>query len=262
MNNWLSILTLATLLCHCHTKSTEYISTQVLDQFAKHLDHGTFENGWPASINQPLSRYHTFKYAFEHFEKYNGKIIVELGTTRSFTHGGSPGCMTDNETYWTPEEPKNWDWGAGGFTRVSALCLKHLNPEIHTIDIQARHINRAKIMTKDLSSLMHYHICSSEHFLKTCNFPNGIDLLYLDTGGMDELTARLHLAEAQLIVERDLLSKNGIIVIDDVRNQTMKRLYNETSELGKAKYSIPYFLKHGYEIIADEYQVILKKKNH
>jgi len=30
-------------------------------------------------------------------------------------------------------------------------------------------------------------------------------------------------------------------------------------ELGKAKYSIPYFLDHGYEIMMDEYQVILRK---
>lgn len=30
---------------------------------------------------------------------------------------------------------------------------------------------------------------------------------------------------------------------------------------GKSKYAILYFLKNGYKIIMDEYQVILKKNN-
>ena len=73
-----------------------------------------------------------------------------------------------------------------------------------------------------------------------------------------EPTALLQLEEAQIIVEHNLMSPTGIILIDDVRNQTPKQ-FGETSDLGKAKYSIPYFLEHGFEIIADEYQVILKK---
>lgn len=249
-----------TLLLSTPLFAHSYHATEILDQFKNFLEHGTFENGWPADVHQPLSRYHTFKQAFEHFEEHHGKVVVELGTTRSYVHGGHPDCMTDNVKSWTPNEPKNWDWGAGGFTRVAALCLGHLNPEIHTIDISGQHINRAKIMTQEFSDIMHYHVCSSEHFLRTCNFPNGIDLLYLDTGGMDEWTARLHLAEAKIIVERDLMSENGIILIDDVGSQAMKQLYNEQSKLGKAKYSLPYFLDHGYEVIANEYQVIIKKR--
>ena len=57
----------------------------------------------------------------------------------------------------------------------------------------------------------------------------------------------------------DLLSLNEIILIDGVRSQTPKQ-YGESLELGKAKYSIPYFLTHGFKIIADEFQVILQKK--
>ena len=85
-----------------------------------------------------------------------------------------------------------------------------------------------------------------------------IDLLYIDTGDMDEETAELHKEEAILIVKHDILKDNGLILIDDVRNPC-----NEFSRknLGKSKYSIPYFLKNGYEIVVDEYQVIMKKKN-
>ena len=73
---------------------------------------------------------------------------------------------------------------------------------------------------------------------------------------MDEFTAELHKREAILIVKHDILKDDGIILIDDVRNPC-----NDFSKknLGKSKYSIPYLLNNGYEIIADEYQVILKK---
>lgn len=73
-----------------------------------------------------------------------------------------------------------------------------------------------------------------------------------------EPTVLLQLEKAIVIVKHNLLSAHGIVLIDDVRNQTPKQ-FGETSDLGKAKYSIPYFLEHGFEIIADEYQVILKK---
>ena len=61
---------------------------------------------------------------------------------------------------------------------------------------------------------INYHISSSEEFLKS--FTKKIDLLYLDTGDMTPIedTAQLHLREATIIVERDLLSKNGIIAIE------------------------------------------------
>ena len=48
-----------------------------------------------------------------------------------------------------------------------------------------------------------------------------IDLLYLDTGNMDEETALLHLREAELIVKHDILKDDGLILIDDVRNPYM-----------------------------------------
>lgn len=246
----------------CITLSVLSTIEDKIKRYEAFLDLGTKQSlaGWPKNKPMPKSRYFTFKKAFEHFEQHNGKVVVELGTTRSFTHGGHLGCCSSDTKYWMPNEPKFWDWGAGSFTRVAAEALADLHPEFHTIDLAARHIEICRKITEEFDFL-HYHVCSSVDFLRRCYFPNGIDLLYLDTGNMTpiETTAQLHLAEAKIIVERNLIAQNGIILIDDVRNQAPKK-FGETSELGKAKYSLPYFLEHGFEIVADEYQVILKKR--
>lgn len=233
----------------------------VLAQYETFLEEGTYQGqDWSRFKVIPRSRYYTFAKAFEHFERHKGRIIVELGTTRSFVHGGLPGCNLDDVKYWTPETPVNWDWGAGCFTRMAAECLAHLHPTFHTIDLARSHIERCKVITKDFNDFIQYHVCSSLDFLKNCSFK--IDLLYLDTGDMwpIEPTAHLQLEEAKIIVERDLLSDNGILLIDDVRNQTPKK-FGEESDLGKSKYAIPYLLEHGYEIVEDEYQVIMRKCN-
>lgn len=237
--------------------------TELLDPYKYFLEAGTYGNqDWSSFKEIPKSRYETFKFAFEHFVSQDGKIVVELGTSRSYVHGGHPGCNLSDPHYWTPENPENWDWGAGFFTRMACECLIQCSAKIHTIDINPEHIERCKLITVDFKDRMFYHVSSSQDFLRTCNFPHGIDLLYLDTGDMTpiEPTALLQLEEAQIIVERNLLSKDGIILIDDVRNQTPKK-FGEKSDLGKSKYALPYLLEHGFEIVVDEYQVILKKKN-
>lgn len=229
-----------------------------LNYYKKFLDKGTYE-GAPC-INslavKPQTRYYTFKKAFEHFVQHQGKVIVELGTTRSYTHGGLPGCMQDNIKYWEPKNPESWDWGAGFFTRMALECLAPYDPIIHTIDIAPAHINRCKVMTQDFKDFIHYHVTTSEAFLNQCQ-PESIDLLYMDTGDIDHATALLHLREAKIIVERNLISPNGIILIDDIKNF----IPGDPSQLGKGKYSVPYLLSHGFEMVADEYQVMLKKSS-
>ena len=234
----------------------------ILNKYRDYLEQGTYVGyDWSHYAVKPKSRYFTFKMAFEHFKKNSGHVVVELGTSRSFVHGGHPGCNQDDIHYWNVENPQDWDWGAGFFTRMAVESLLHLDPIIHTVDIVSTHIERCKIITADVNGCLRYHVASSVDFLKECA-PHSIDLLYVDTGDMTPLepTALLQLEEAVVIVERDLLAPNGIILIDDVRNQTPKQ-YGEISELGKAKYSIPYFLANGFKIIADEYQVILQKTN-
>ena len=103
-----------------------------------------------------------------------------------------------------------------------------------------------------------FKVCSSEEFIKKQK-EKSLDLLYLDTGNLDEETARLHLREAKLLVENQIIKDDGIILIDDVRNPAMILNNKETSKYGKSKYAIPYLLENGYKIIINEYQVILKK---
>jgi len=236
-------------------KPTESVNR--LEKYRTYLEDGTYGGqDWSKLQKKPRSRYHTFKTAFDHFEKNEGKIVVELGTTHSFVDGRYPGCDEDNTKYWNPTDPTRWDWGAGCFTLMAAECLNHLQPQIYTIDSSASAIQRCKIMTKGYDTVLH-HTTTSERFLRM--FDKKIDLLYLDTGYMNpiEPTANLQLREAQIVVERDLLSENGLLLIDDVRNQNV---LDDKSGLGKSKYAIPYLLQNGFEIVADEYQVILRKK--
>ncbi len=231
-----------------------------LGRYKEFLEHGTLDHqDWSSFAAIPKSRYYTFKKAFELFEEQKGRVIVELGTTRSYVHGGSKGCNTDDARYWTPDQPENWDWGAGSFTRVAAECLEHLNPIFYTVDLDEKHINRCKLITAPFSYFIKYHVTSSLTFLNT--FSGKIDLLYMDTGDMTpiEPTAQLSLEEAKIVVRRNLIAPGGLILIDDVRNQTPKQ-YGDTSGLGKAKYSLPYLLENGFEMIEDEYQILLRKK--
>jgi hypothetical protein len=234
----------------------------ILKPYKELLEWGTYEGSdWSCFEVKPKSRYETFKTAFDLLDGISQPLIVELGTSRSFTHGGLPGCNLDNPIYWTPDHPENWDWGAGFFTRMAAISLEYLQPSIHTVDIVPNHIQRCKVMTKDVAFMIEYHIASSEDFLKNCFFQNGIDLLYLDTGDMTpiEPTAQLQLEEAKIIVERNLIANNGLILIDDVKNQTPKK-FGETSNLGKSKYALAYLLENGFEVLMDEYQILLRKK--
>ncbi len=205
----------------------------------------------------PLSRYYTFKYCFEYFEKNKMKTVVELGTSRSFVDGRFEGCNNDDIKYWEPNNPEKWDWSAGCFTKTAYECLNHLcDFKLYTVDLIKSHIERCKIMN---SQNIKYCVSSSEDFLN--NFNTKIDLLYLDTGDMTpiEETAQLHLREAKIIVNKNLMNKNGLILIDDIRS-CIPFEHGETIDLGKGYLSIPYFLNNGFELIMDEYQTILKKK--
>lgn len=258
MPNATKAIVFFTILLFHHLYS-DSISGIRLEPYKYLLEWGTYDGqDWSIFPTLPKSRYETFKEAFEHFENTKGSIIVELGTSRSFNHGGLIGCNSNDVNYWQPENPESWDWGAGFFTRMAAHCLEYFQPEIHTVDINSSHISRSKVMTAEYCHLIHYHIEDSVAFLR--GFPNKIDLIYLDTGDMTpiEPTALLQLEEVKALVECNLLADNGLILIDDVKNQTPKK-FGETSDYGKSKYSLPYLLENGFEIVTEGYQYILRK---
>ena len=207
----------------------------------------------------PKFRYDTMRYCWDEVLKHNFKTVVELGTTRSFVDSKFPGCNEDDTKYWEPENPDIWDWSAGCFTRVVGELIQETDIDFITVDLEERHINRSKEVTKGLSNI-EYFVMSSEQFLASGE--GQIDFLYMDTGDMYpiEPTAQLHLREAQLLVDCDIISKNGVVLIDDVRNTTPKILCKEESDYGKAKYSIPYLMENGFDLVMDEYQVVLQKR--
>lgn len=205
----------------------------------------------------PKSRYYTLKYLIEYIQKNNLKNITELGTIRSYVDGRFEGCNMNDKKYWNKNTPEKWDWSAGLFSKVISECLPDIN--IDTIDISSEHIERCKYINENNKNI-NYIKSTSEEYLK--NYQGKLDVIYLDTGDMTpvEEVALLQLLEVQLIVNNNLLSKNGLIIIDDVYNPVPKN-EGEESKYGKSKYSIPFLISKGFKIEIDEYQVILKLNN-
>jgi hypothetical protein len=204
----------------------------------------------------PKFRYETMTYCWDHVIKHNLKTIVELGTSRSFVDGRFDGCNSSDVHYWQPDNPEVWDWSAGCFTRVIGELIQETDIELVTLDLQQEHINRSMKMTENLKNI-EYYVSSSEEFLNSVD--GQIDFLYMDTGDVNpvEPTAILHLQESKILVENNLISDNGIILIDDVRNPSSKLSCD--ADYGKAKYSIPYLQENGFTIAMDEYQVVMIK---
>lgn len=173
--------------------------------------------------------------------------IVELGSSRSFVNGGNLGCMLTNIEYWKPDKPEIWDWGAGIFTKVFAENLKDTNCKIITIDpdISANFI--VTTMCKEYNNVIIKQEYSTD-FIKS--FSGKIDFLYMDHMETSEESALQHLEDIKIIINKDLMSENAIILIDDVGND---------NTYGKGKYSIPFLLNNGYKILIHEYQVLMVK---
>src|SRR5207249_2968092 len=70
---------------------------QRLEPYRDFLEWGTYVGqDWSHFSVLPLSRYQTFRLAFRHFLETQGRVVVELGTSRSFVHGGHPGCNSSD----------------------------------------------------------------------------------------------------------------------------------------------------------------------
>ena len=186
--------------------------------------------------------------------KIDHPVIVELGSMRSFQHGGSEFCMVFDEKHWHPDKPELWDFSAGCFSRVFAEVL---GVELHSVDINKKHTWVTEVMTKGFNVTAHTQ--DSREFLK--GFKKQTDLLYQDCGDLHPLepTAQLHLEEAKIIVEKEIVKLGGFILIDDTKNPVPIVQFGEKSRYGKAKYSIGHYLANGFEIIMNEYQTILKR---
>jgi len=175
--------------------------------------------------------------------------IVELGSSRSFVNSNYDGCCIPDLQYWQENNPEIWDWGAGIFTKVFAENLSNKNYKLYTIDpsIEAHII--VSTMCKGYDEVK-IHMEYSSDFLN--NFNEKIDFLYMDHMETSEEAAIQHLNDIKLIIEKNLLSENAIVLIDDIGNTNID---------GKGKYSIPYLLENDYKILIHEYQVLMVKNN-
>ena len=183
--------------------------------------------------------YELIKNIMKPEQKYN---IVELGTSRSFVNGGYQGCCDTNPLFWYPKSPEKWDWGAGIFTKVFCDNLKGENFSLFSIDPNDAAIKIVSVMCKDnieLKIIKDY----STNFLNSIDFK--IDFLYMDHMESGEEACIQHLEDSKLIVEKNLISDNGIILIDDVGDNITHT---------KGKYSIPFLLQNGFVQILENFR--------
>lgn len=182
----------------------------------------------------------------DQFKTYN---IVELGTSRSFVSGERRGCCSPDTKYWYPTNPQKWDWGAGIFTKVFSDNLKGYNFKIYTVDPCPSAIKVVKTIIGNNGNVEIIQGFSTD-FLNNIDFK--IDFLYMDHMESGEEACQKHLEDSRIIVEKDLMSKNSLILIDDTPE-------NIPAKNSKGKYSIPYLTDNGYKIILHEYQMLLEK---
>ena len=230
-----------------------------LDNYRALLEAGTFDGqDWSSFDRRPLSRFHTFQRAFELFRQSGGHVVVELGTIRSFTHGGLPSCNTDDRSAWTPTSPRT---GIGAPVASAAWRRKPRRSDAG--DCHRRHRDRSSralpLVTAPFAALFTYTVADSREFLR--DYPGSIDLLYLDTGDITPIdpTAELQLAEARILVERELVPIGGVLLIDDVQHPT-PRACGDLSGLGKANTSLAFLLAHGFRLDMREFQYVLVRE--
>lgn len=224
-----------------------------LELYKDLLDKNT--NSGMGFEDRSKSRYQSFKICLDLLKDKPNAKILELGTCRSFVDGSFEGCNSDDPKYWVPNDYTRWDFGAGCFS----LIFGQYGYNITTLDLIPSHIQRCKIMLDSLNVNASFIIMSSLDFLAQTN--EKYDLIYLDTGDMYpiEPSEDLQEAEARLIILRNILKDDGVLLIDDVLNHTPRKLGNLENIYGKSTKSIPLLRAHNYNCLFEGYQQIWKK---
>lgn len=229
---------------------------KIKDIYKSYLDLGSNEG--LRYNDESKSRFVSFNKCLSHLSSIKNPKILELGTSRSYVDGKFPGCNLDDKKYWNKDDISKWDWGAGCFTVLFGLHLS--DARITTLDLASSHIERCKHMTNSLNLKNITHVVSdSVAFLRSTS--ETYDLIYLDTGDMHPIdpTCKLQLEEAKIIVERNLLNKNGLLLIDDVLNGTPREMGSKSNKYGKSELSFPYLLSNNFKLTFEGYQYILEK---
>ena len=189
----------------------------------------------------------TLKAAYLALRSKTSINILELGTTRSFKS-----TIIDCENY--DDNPTNWDWGAGCFTYSILSLLPQC--KLTTVDNSSEAIAVSKKMCSDFDNRASFIISSSSKFLRDVDAK--YDLVYMDHGEskrMNDECPILHLNDTKILLGRDLIAKDGLILIDDVNVEFPK--------ISKGLYSIPLLKAMKYVEVSSgkNYQALLKNRN-
>lgn len=176
----------------------------------------------------------TFLKALELLSYFNAKVLIETGTSREGLEGAK---------------------SQGAASIVFGKWAKENNAKLHSVDISEESVRvaQAEIDSQNLNKYVELHLSDSLDFLKS--FVESVDFLYLDSYDYSDnpeiqrKSQTHHLNEFKSIESR--LHKNTIILIDDC----------DLPGGGKGKTVIAYMKTRGWEILMEEYQVLLVHKN-
>ena len=184
----------------------------------------------------------TMKTCFEILRGRSGEVsILELGSSRSFSSG-----KIDTKEF--NPDTENWDWGAGCFTAAIKILLP--NCKLISVDPNPDAIRVSKTILDQIGSEGLLIQDDSTSFLNKTN--DSYDLIYMDhaeSGGGDGC-AGLHRHDAGIILRKEIIKPDGLILIDDIQ-----------TPFNKGMYSIPFFKECGLtKLSGNSYQALFRKE--
>lgn len=179
-------------------------------------------------------RRNTFLKTLELLDQINANIIIETGTSREGLHGAKSN---------------------GAATIVFGKWAKLNNAFLHSVDISENSVTNAqKEVTKQgLDNYVKIHLSDSIAFLE--GFDKKVDFLYLDSYDyssdiqVQKKSQEHHLKEFKAI--ENYLHNKTIVLIDDC----------DLPNGGKGKLVVKYMLEKEWEILMNEYQILLARKD-
>jgi len=183
-------------------------------------------------LNRIRNRKLTFDFIVEKLNKNSELLVLETGCMRA-DHGdlafGDDGCST----------------------LIFDLLAKSCNGSNYSVDISQENINHAKKFCKNTTFI---HM-DSVKFLKSFQFKDKIDLLYLDSYDFETLnpepSQQHHLSEIMAVY--DQLKEGCLILIDDSDAQP------DGSVIGKSFLVKKFFDEKGISPLVSDYQLLYIK---
>lgn len=228
-------------------------------------------------------RWETVSAALTGIAAQTQPVVVELGIARSFLSEPPAGVNGAEDQWWKEDAPEGWDWGAGCFTRVAVEALRGYDFQYHGVDPSPDAQRVAQTMLRplmqeaesgeeqicreirellgsevfiwngssEITERVHWLACTAREFLN--QFSGQADLIYMDHGECSEETARMHAADAQFILEKNLIKEGGFVLIDDHLLEPGKDLEP------KSNYSREVFEQAGWRVVAEGRQLLMQR---